>query len=69
MLKGTWISFLLFVLATRVTEVILHHGGVAGGVGLEETELTHAVLMTLRLLLMDKKFQVSDKKCVKDFIN
>ena len=29
-----------------------------GGVALEEVELTHAVLMTLRLLLRDEKFQV-----------
>ena len=44
--------------ATRVTEVLLYHGGVARGVALEEVELTHAVLMTLRLLLRDEKFQV-----------
>ena len=37
------------VLATHVTKVILHLGGVAGGhvLILEEAELTHAVLMTL----------------------
>ena len=44
--------------ATRVTEVLLHHGGVARGVALEEVELMHAVLMTLRLLLRDEQFQV-----------
>ena len=34
-----------------------------GDVALEEAEMTHAVLMTLRLLLRDEKFQVSDKMC------
>ena len=34
-----------------------------GGVALEEAELTRAVLMTLRLLLRDEKFQVSDRMC------
>ena len=34
-----------------------------GGMALEEVDMTHAVLMTLRLLLRDEKFQVGDKMC------
>ena len=45
-------QLLVLLKSYYITEVWL------GGVALEEVELTHAVLMTLRLLLRDEKFQV-----------